>query len=51
LEIQDVLRHEKGLKSIKKPRWKKSKPEAEVAKTDYLILDTGESGFPITDRV
>jgi hypothetical protein len=32
LKIQDVLRHEKGLKSIKEPIWKESKPEAEVAK-------------------
>jgi hypothetical protein len=32
LKIQDVLRHEKGLKGIKEPRWKKSKPEVEVAK-------------------
>jgi hypothetical protein len=27
------LRHGKGLNSIKKPRWKKSKLEAEVTKT------------------
>jgi hypothetical protein len=33
LKIQGVLRQEKGLTSIKKPRWKKSKPEAEAAKT------------------
>jgi hypothetical protein len=33
LKIQDVLRHEKGLKGVKEPRWKKSKPEAEVIKT------------------
>jgi hypothetical protein len=32
------LRHGKGLKSIKKPRWKKSKPKAEAAKI-------GLSGF------
>jgi hypothetical protein len=33
LKIQDVLRHGKGIKSTKEPRWKKSKIEAEVAKT------------------
>jgi hypothetical protein len=33
LKIQEVLRHEKGLKSIKKLRWKKSNLEAEVTKT------------------
>jgi hypothetical protein len=33
LKIQDILRHEKGLKSIKEPRWKKSMPKAEAAKT------------------
>jgi hypothetical protein len=33
LKNQEVLRHGKELKSIKKPRWKKSKLEAEVAKT------------------
>jgi hypothetical protein len=33
LKIQCVLRHGKGLKGIKEPRWKKSKPKAEVAKT------------------
>jgi hypothetical protein len=32
LKIQDVLRHEKGLKSIKKPRWKKFKPKDKTAK-------------------
>jgi hypothetical protein len=32
LKIQDVLRHGKVLKSIKDPRWKKYKPEAEVTK-------------------
>jgi hypothetical protein len=38
LKIQCVLRHGKGLKGIKEPRWKKSKPKAEAAKT-------GLSGF------
>jgi hypothetical protein len=38
LKIQGVLRYEKGLKSVKKPRWKKSKPKDEAAKT-------GLSGF------
>jgi hypothetical protein len=38
LKIQDVLRHRKRLKSIKEPRWKKYKPEVEVAKI-------GLSGF------
>jgi hypothetical protein len=33
LNIQDILRCEKRLKSVKKPRWKKSKPKAETAKT------------------
>jgi hypothetical protein len=33
LKLQGVLRHEKILKGIKEPRWKKSKPKAEVAKT------------------
>jgi hypothetical protein len=32
LKIHGILRHGKGLTSIKKPRWKKSKPEPEVAK-------------------
>jgi hypothetical protein len=36
--MQDVLRYRKGLKSIKEPIWKKSKPEAEIVKT-------GLSGF------
>jgi hypothetical protein len=38
LKIQGVLRHGKILKGIKDPRWKKSKPKAEAAKT-------GLSGF------
>jgi hypothetical protein len=38
LKIQEVLRHGKWLKSIKRPIWKKSKLEAEVTKT-------GLSGF------
>jgi hypothetical protein len=33
LKIQGVWRHWKGLKGIKAPRWKKSKPKAEAAKT------------------
>jgi hypothetical protein len=33
LEIQGVLRHKKMLKGIKDPRWEKSEPKAEVAKT------------------
>jgi hypothetical protein len=33
LKIQDFLRHGKGIKSIKEPRWKESKPEDEVTKT------------------
>jgi hypothetical protein len=33
LKIQDILRHEKILKSEKEPIWRKSKPKAEVAKT------------------
>jgi hypothetical protein len=34
LKIQGVLRNEKGLKSVKKPRWKKSKPKAKATKTE-----------------
>jgi hypothetical protein len=44
LKIQSVLRHEKGLKSITKPRWKKSKPKVEATKN-------GVPGFPKIDRV
>jgi hypothetical protein len=33
LKIKCVLRHGKGLKGIKNPGWKKSKPKAEAAKT------------------
>jgi hypothetical protein len=33
LKMQEVLRHGKGLKSIKKPTWKKFKLEVEVTKT------------------
>jgi hypothetical protein len=32
LKIQGFLRHEKILKGIKEPGWKKSKPKAKVAK-------------------
>jgi hypothetical protein len=35
LKIQGVLRHGKGLRSIKEPRWKESKPKAEAAKTGW----------------
>jgi hypothetical protein len=38
LKIQCVLRHEKKLKGIKEPRWKKSKPKTKAAKI-------GPSGF------
>jgi hypothetical protein len=31
-KIQGVLRHGKGLKCVKKPRWKKSKPKVKAAK-------------------
>jgi hypothetical protein len=51
LKIQNVLRHGKGLKSIKEPIWKKSKPEAEVTKIGLSDFYTGVSGFPRTDRV
>jgi hypothetical protein len=44
LKIQGVLMHEKLLKGIKEPRWKKSKPKAEIAKI-------GLSVFSITDKV
>jgi hypothetical protein len=33
LKIQDIFRHEKGLKDIKEPRWKKFKPKAAAVKT------------------
>jgi hypothetical protein len=33
LKIKGILRHGKGLKGIKEPRWNKSKPKAEAAKT------------------
>jgi hypothetical protein len=33
LKIQCVLRHEKGLKGIEEPRWKKFKPKAIATKT------------------
>jgi hypothetical protein len=36
LKIQGVLRHAKGLKSIKKPRWKKSKTKAKAAKIELF---------------
>jgi hypothetical protein len=32
LHIQGILRHGKGLRSIKESRWKKSKPKVEAAK-------------------
>jgi hypothetical protein len=32
LKISIHLRHEKGVRSIKEPRWKKSKPKAEITK-------------------
>jgi hypothetical protein len=35
LKIQRILRHEKGLRSNKEPRWKKSKSEAQAAKTRW----------------
>jgi hypothetical protein len=35
LKIQCVLRHGKGLRNIKEPRWKKSKPKAEAIKTGW----------------
>jgi hypothetical protein len=38
LKIQDVLGHGKGLRSIKEPRWKKSKPKDEAAKTRLSSL-------------
>jgi hypothetical protein len=36
LKIQGVLRHAKGLKSIKKLRWKKSKTKAKAAKIELF---------------
>jgi hypothetical protein len=35
LKIQSVLRHGKGFRNIKEPRWKKSKPKAKAAKTRW----------------
>jgi hypothetical protein len=35
LKIQDVLRYGKGLRNIKEPRCKKSKPKAEAAKPGW----------------
>jgi hypothetical protein len=32
LKIQSVLKHGKGLRSIKEPRWKKSKSKAKSTK-------------------
>jgi hypothetical protein len=46
------LRHEKGIKSIKKLRFEKSKLEAKIIKKlDCPVLDTGVSGFLKIDRV
>jgi hypothetical protein len=45
LKNQGVLRDEKGIKGVKEPNWKKSKPKAEAKKSDCLILDTGVSNF------
>jgi hypothetical protein len=49
LRIQGILRHGKGLRSIKELIWKKSKPKPQ--KPNGLILDSGGSGFLRTDRV
>jgi hypothetical protein len=38
LKIQGVLRHGKGLRSIKEARWKKSKPKTKAAKTELSDL-------------
>jgi hypothetical protein len=38
LKIQDILNHGKRLKSIKGPRYKKIKQEAEVTKTGLSIF-------------
>jgi hypothetical protein len=52
LKIQDVLRHEKGLKSIKEPRWKKNPSQMlRLQKLDCPVLDTRVSESPKTDRV
>jgi hypothetical protein len=34
----DILRHGKRLRSIKEPRWKKSKPKAKAVKTGLFGL-------------
>jgi hypothetical protein len=36
LKIKGVLRHGKGLRNIKEPRWKKSKPKAKATKTEWF---------------
>jgi hypothetical protein len=45
LKIQGVSKHGEGLRNINEQRWKKSKPKVEAVKLDYLIWDTGGSGF------
>jgi hypothetical protein len=36
LKIKGVLRHGKGLRNIKEPRWKKSKLKAKATKTEWF---------------
>jgi hypothetical protein len=38
MKIQRVLKHEKGLKGIKPPRWKKTKKEAKVTKNRTVLF-------------
>jgi hypothetical protein len=44
-------RQEKRAKSVKEPTWKKSKPKAEVAKTELSGLGYQSIYFFRTDRV
>jgi hypothetical protein len=46
LKIQGILTHGIWLRSIKEPRWKKSKPKVEAAKIGYSSFEILEySGF------
>jgi hypothetical protein len=45
LKSHGVLRHVKILKGIKEPRWKKSRPKAEVVKTELSDFGYQSSRF------
>jgi hypothetical protein len=51
LNIQDVLRHEKGIKSIRSQDERNPNQKQRSQKSDYPILDTGVSSFSRTDTV